>query len=63
MPILPFAGPVDFSPTADTKDAKYASTFTHAQETATPGRYAVTLDSGVRADLAVSTRPGVGDFT
>ncbi|MCY1139575.1 GH92 family glycosyl hydrolase [Actinoplanes sp. Pm04-4] len=63
VPILPYAGPVDSSPTADTKDAKYAATFSHANETATPGRYAVTLDSGVRTDLAVSTRAGVGDFT
>ncbi|MET0423272.1 MAG: GH92 family glycosyl hydrolase, partial [Actinoplanes sp.] len=63
VPIMPYAGVVDSSPTADTRDAKYASTFSHANETAGPGRYAVTLDSGARADLAVNTRAGVGDFT
>lgn len=63
VPILPFAGAVDSSPTADTKDAKYTATFSHANESASPGRYAVTLGSGVRADLAVDTRAGVGDFS
>ncbi|WP_307872978.1 GH92 family glycosyl hydrolase [Paractinoplanes ovalisporus] len=63
VPIMPYVGPVDSSPTADTKDAKYASSFSHANESATPGRYAVTLDSGARADVAVNTRAGVGDFT
>lgn len=63
IPIMPYAGAVDSSPTADTRDAKYAANFSHATESATPGRYAVTLDSGVRADLAVNTRAGVGDFT
>ncbi len=63
VPILPYAGEVDSSPTADTKDAKYASNFTHADEVAKPGRYTVTLDSGVKSDLAVTTRAGVGDFS
>ena len=63
IPILPYAGEVDSSPTADTKDAKYAGNFTHADEIAKPGRYTVTLDSAVKADLAVTTRAGVGDFT
>ncbi|WP_201787128.1 GH92 family glycosyl hydrolase [Actinoplanes sp. TFC3] len=63
IPILPYVGNVDSSPTADTKDAKYASTFSHANETASPGRYTVTLDSGARTDLAVNTRAGIADFT
>ncbi len=63
VPIMPYVGDVDSSPTADVTDAKYASTFSHAHETATPGRYTVVLDSGVRTDLAVSTRAGIGDFT
>ncbi len=63
VPIMPYVGDVDSSPTADVTDAKYASTFTHAHETATPGRYTVALDNGVRTDLAVSTRAGIGDFT
>ncbi|GIM92413.1 GH92 family glycosyl hydrolase [Paractinoplanes toevensis] len=63
IPILPYAGEVDSSPTADTKDAKFVGTYSHANESATPGRYAVTLDSGVRSDLAVTTRAGIADFT
>jgi predicted alpha-1,2-mannosidase len=63
VPIMPYVGAVDTSPTADTTDAKYAATFSHANESASPGRYTVGLDNGVRSDLAVSTRAGVGDFT
>jgi predicted alpha-1,2-mannosidase len=63
VPIMPYVGAVDTSPTADTKDEKYAATFSHANETAVPGRYTVTLDSGATTDLAVSTRAGIGDFT
>ncbi|MEV4178241.1 GH92 family glycosyl hydrolase [Nonomuraea sp. NPDC049709] len=63
VPIMPFAGEVASSPTADTADAVYASTFDHADESARPGRYTVTLDSGVKTDLSVTTRAGVGEFT
>jgi predicted alpha-1,2-mannosidase len=63
VPIMPYVGTVDSSPTADTTDAKYASNFSHADEVAKPGRYTVTLASGVKTDLAVTTRAGVGEFT
>jgi predicted alpha-1,2-mannosidase len=63
VPIMPYVGNVDTSPTADTTDAKYVSTFSHANESASPGRYTVGLDNGVRTDLAASTRAGVSDFT
>ncbi|NEA32008.1 GH92 family glycosyl hydrolase [Streptomyces sp. SID13031] len=63
VPILPYVGAVDTSPTADTKDAKYASNFSHADEVAKPGRYTVKLANGVTSDLAVTTRAGVGDFS
>ena len=63
VPIMPYAGTVDSSPTADTTDARYASNVSHADETAKPGRYTVTLANGVKTDLAVSTRAGVGEFT
>jgi predicted alpha-1,2-mannosidase len=63
VPIMPFVGDVTTSPSADTTDAVYASGFSHADESASPGRYSVTLDSGARTDLAVSTRAGVGEFT
>ncbi len=63
VPIMPFVGEVDSSPTADTKDQKYAVGFSHEKEKAEPGRYRVGLDSGAAADLAVSERAGVADFT
>lgn len=63
IPIMPFAGDVTSSPSADTKDEVYASDFSHANERAVPGRYTLGLDSGVQSDLAVSRRAGVADFT
>ncbi|MFE2747894.1 GH92 family glycosyl hydrolase [Streptomyces scopuliridis] len=63
VPIMPFVGDVDSSPSADTKDAKYAANFSHANEKAEPGRYRLGLDSGAVTDLAVSERAGVADFT
>lgn len=63
VPIMPFVGDVTSSPSADTTDSVYAANFSHADERAVPGRYSVGLDSGARADLAVSRRAGVADFT
>ncbi|WP_328540187.1 GH92 family glycosyl hydrolase [Streptomyces sp. NBC_00344] len=62
VPIMPFVGDVSSSPSADTKDAVYAADFQHRNESATPGRYRVGLDSGASADLAVGERSGVADF-
>ncbi|WP_260688507.1 GH92 family glycosyl hydrolase [Curtobacterium flaccumfaciens] len=63
VPIMPVTTPVTTSPSADSKDAVYAAGYSHDQESASPGRYGVTLDNGVRTDLAVTTRAGVGAFT
>ncbi|MFG2793512.1 GH92 family glycosyl hydrolase [Streptomyces sp. NPDC048419] len=63
VPIMPFVGDVTSSPSADTKDAVYAANFSHADEKAVPGRYTLGLASGAKADLAVSKRAGVADFT
>ncbi|MFK4108391.1 GH92 family glycosyl hydrolase [Streptomyces sp. NPDC002176] len=63
VPIMPFTGAVTSSPSADTKDAVYAADFSHADEKAVPGRYTLGLASGASADLAVSRRAGVADFT
>ncbi|MFE9680198.1 GH92 family glycosyl hydrolase [Streptomyces sp. NPDC006285] len=63
VPIMPFVGDVTSSPSADTTDSVYAAGFSHADERAVPGRYSVGLDSGAHADLAVSQRAGVADFT
>ncbi|SEK75398.1 GH92 family glycosyl hydrolase [Nonomuraea pusilla] len=62
VPIMPFTGEITTSPTADTRDLIYASDFSHDQEKATPGRYTVTLASGVTTDLAVTRRAGVAEF-
>jgi predicted alpha-1,2-mannosidase len=63
IPFFPYAGEVTSSPASDTKDAVYASGFSHDDETAEPGHYKVRLASGVTADLAATARTGSGRFT
>ncbi|MEU3183604.1 GH92 family glycosyl hydrolase [Streptomyces sp. NPDC006923] len=62
IPVMPYVGEVDSSPTADTTDATYASTFSHSNETARPGYYKVGLDSGASAELTATSRTGSGRF-
>nr|WP_202532285.1 GH92 family glycosyl hydrolase [Streptomyces sp. SID3212] len=62
IPVMPYVGEVDSSPTADTTDAKYASTFSHADETAEAGYYKVGLASGASAELTTTPRTGSGRF-
>src|ERR1700754_4967856 len=63
IPIMPYVGDVTTSPTSDATDAVYASTFSHANEVATPGYYKVGLDNGAGAELTVTDRTGMGRFT
>ncbi|MFJ9780626.1 GH92 family glycosyl hydrolase [Amycolatopsis sp. NPDC101161] len=63
VPILPFAGDVTSSPTADTTDAVYASNFSHADEAATPGRYRLGLQNGVTTDVAATERTAIGTLS
>src|SRR2546423_10364333 len=63
IPFYPHVGTVTTSPSADTTDAVYASTFAHTNEVARPGFYSVKLDSGASADLSATTRTGAGRFT
>ncbi|WIY06020.1 GH92 family glycosyl hydrolase [Amycolatopsis mongoliensis] len=63
VPILPFAGDVTSSPTADTTDAVYASNFSHADEAATPGRYRLGLSNAVTTDFAATERTAIGTLT
>ncbi|WP_236048821.1 GH92 family glycosyl hydrolase [Paractinoplanes ovalisporus] len=63
IPFFPYAGTVSSSPSADRTDAVYASTFSHANETAKAGYYQVKLDSGVNTELTASARTGSGRFT
>lgn len=62
IPLFPYAGEVTSSPASDTKDAVYASDFSHADERAEPGRYRVRLASGVTADLTATARTGSARF-
>lgn len=63
VPIFPHVGDVSTSPSADTKDAVYASNFSHSDEVAEPGRYRLGLANGVRTDFAATTRAGLGTVT
>ncbi len=62
IPVMPYVGAVTTSPSADTKDATYASTFSHANEKAEAGSYSVRLDSGASASLTTTQRTGTGLF-
>ncbi|RKP51932.1 glycoside hydrolase family 92 protein [Pararobbsia silviterrae] len=52
FPILPTVGPAVSVPT-----------FSHSNEVAHPGYYAVTLDNGVKVELTATVRSGYGRFT
>jgi len=59
LPFMPTTGAVTSANPAD-----WASPFTHAEETATPGYYAVTLDRyQTRAELTATTRTAVERYT
>lgn len=58
VPILPVTGDVGDAPW------KRTERYSHDEEEASPGHYAVTLqDSGVRAELTADTRTGLAAFT
>lgn len=61
FPVMPFSGRIGRSPATHGMD--YVQTFQHTAEKASPGFYGVTLDTGVKTELSVSTRAGVGRFT
>jgi putative alpha-1,2-mannosidase len=62
IPIMPYVGAVDSSPTADVTDARYASTFSHDNEVAQAGYYRVSLDSGAAVEVTTTPRTGSGRF-
>src|SRR5438105_9257551 len=62
IPIMPYAGSVTSSPSADTHDETYASQFSHANEEATAGYYRVRLETGVNVELTATARTGSGRF-
>ena len=61
VPFLPFAGNLSTSPAVDA--TKYFPTFSHANESASPGYYKVTTDSGITTELTATQRSGMGRFT
>jgi predicted alpha-1,2-mannosidase len=61
VPFLPFAGQISTSPAVDA--TKYFPTFSHANESASPGYYKVTTDSGITTELTATQRSGLGRFT
>ncbi|MFJ3823372.1 GH92 family glycosyl hydrolase [Streptomyces nodosus] len=58
LPVLPTVGDV-----TETDYAKYAASFRHDDEQASPGYYRVGLSSGITAELTASTRTGVQRYT
>jgi predicted alpha-1,2-mannosidase len=63
IPFMPFTQEVQSSPSADAKNAIYVANFRHGDESASPGAYAVTLDSGVKVELGATARTGIGRFS
>ena len=58
--ITPVAGTITASPA--TNEKAHAAKFSHANEAASPGYYSVTLDNGIKVQLTVTTRAGIGSF-
>jgi predicted alpha-1,2-mannosidase len=63
IPFMPLTEEVTSSPSADAKNAVYASDFSHAEESATAGAYQVRLKSGINVQLAATLRSGAARFT
>jgi predicted alpha-1,2-mannosidase len=61
VPLMPISGTLTASPAA--QPAQTPSTFSHNNEQAQPGYYAVTLDSGIEVELTVTQRTGQGAVT
>ncbi|MFD1151250.1 lectin [Saccharothrix hoggarensis] len=55
-------GNVPFMPSLGTAPATY-STFSHANEQASPGSYSVRFDNGIRTELTADQRSGIARFT
>ncbi|WP_237281709.1 lectin [Streptomyces griseochromogenes] len=57
------AGDIPVLPTVGTLDTNATDSFSHPNETASPGSYTVSLDNGVRTELTATTRSGMARFT
>jgi len=61
IPFMPVTAPVTTPPLPN--GSPYSTRFTHADEQASPGYYAVRLASGIGVRLTVTPRTGLGVFT
>jgi len=61
VPFMPTVRPISVPPLLN--GSPYSDRFRHNQEQALPGYYAVRLASGIRAQLTVTTRTGLGAFS
>jgi predicted alpha-1,2-mannosidase len=61
VPFIPVVGEIKDSPA--TNPNAYLAKFSHEHESASPGYYEVTLDTGVRVQLTATERTGFGSFT
>jgi predicted alpha-1,2-mannosidase len=61
IPFMPVVGQVTDSPATD--PSKYVSTFSHANESASPGYYGVSLDNGAKVELSATQRTGSSRIT
>ena len=57
------AGDIPVLPTVGSVSTTATDAFSHANESATPGSYTVTLNNGVKTELAATTRSGMARFT
>lgn len=65
IPFFPHVGAIATTPSAAdvTNASTYKATYSHANESASPGTYQVQLSNGVGVELAATTRTGSGRFT
>jgi predicted alpha-1,2-mannosidase len=61
VPFMPVMGPVNVSPGTDWE--KFATSYSHTNESASPGYYRVKLDNGIETELTATPRSGMGRFT
>ncbi|MEO9079385.1 MAG: glycoside hydrolase family 92 protein, partial [Rhodanobacter sp.] len=62
VPFMPVTRTVTDSPSVDNDDSRYASDFSHADEHADAGYYAVKLANGVQVQLSAAMHSGIADF-
>ena len=62
-PGCPAEGDVPVLPTVGAVDTSASDSFSHTNESASPGYYSVTTDNGVTTELTTTTRSGMARFT